>query len=354
MRLLFLTQVLDRQDAILGFVPRWVEAFAQRVERVRVVALSIGDLSGLPPNVDVRVVGRKGRLLRYLRYRSFLREALGKDGFDTVFAHMIPRYALVAAGPARRAQAREFLWYTHGAVDERLRKAERVVEAIFTASEESLRIETPKKTVTGHGIDLEHFDARGTQPLGAPRILSVGRMTPKKDPMTLIEALALLVAEGRDLNLDIVGGGMASGDAAYEQKVRERIAALGLSARVALHDSVPYPRIPDYFRRASVCVNASTTGSLDKVVLEAMACERVVLSCNDAFPRVVASLGAQADTLRFRAGNASELADKLRAVLDLPAAARAGLGSRLREIVQRDHEVDALIARLIARMERAR
>ena len=188
MRLLFITQTLDRQDAVLGFVPRWVDSFAARVERVRVIALSIGDTSGLAANVDVRVVGRKGTLMRYLRYRSFLREALVKDRFDTVLAHMIPRYSIVAAGAARRARARHFLWYTHGAVDDRLRKAERVVENIFTASEESLRLETPKKIVTGHGIDLEHFDARGTLPMGAPRFLSVGRMTPSKDPLTLIES----------------------------------------------------------------------------------------------------------------------------------------------------------------------
>ena len=29
MRLLFLTQVLDRGDAVLGFVPRWIEGFAK-------------------------------------------------------------------------------------------------------------------------------------------------------------------------------------------------------------------------------------------------------------------------------------------------------------------------------------
>ncbi|HTF90442.1 MAG TPA: glycosyltransferase family 4 protein [Planctomycetota bacterium] len=354
MRILFLTQVLDRQDATLGFVPRWIESFAARAERVRVVALSIGDTSGLAENVDVRVVGRKGTLGRYLRFRSFLREALVKDGFDVVLAHMIPRYAIVAAGPARRSKARLFLWYTHGAVDKRLRKAERVVERIFTASEESLRLDTPKKLVTGHGIDLEHFDARGTAPLGAPRLLSVGRMSPKKDALTLIEALGSLVAEGRDVSLDLVGGGMIALDAEYEKKVRQRIAELGLGQRIVLHEPVSYLRIPDFYRKASVCLNASLTGSLDKVVLEAMACERPVLSCSDAFPRTIASLGEAGRQLCFRAGDVRDLAAKLRALLDQPAASRAELGSKLRAIVARDHEIDGLVARLIGVMESAR
>lgn len=350
MRLIFITQVLDRQDAILGFVPRWVDAFAARVEAVRVIALSIGDVSGLPANVDVRVVGRKGTFWRYLRYRSFLREALVHQGFDTVLAHMIPRYSTVAASPARRAGARHFLWYTHGAVDERLRRAERVVEAIFTASEESMRLETPKKVVTGHGVDLEHFDSRGVRPLGRPRILSVGRMTPSKDPLTLIEALALLRAEGRDVELEIVGGGLAAGDDEYRDSVVRRIEALGMTADVRLQDAVPYPRIPNHYRAASIVVNSSFTGSVDKVVLEAMACERAVISCNDSFPRVIRSLGERAQLLTFPPRDAAALAQRLRPLLDMTADDRAALGRELREIVAREHEVDALIQRLVDHM----
>jgi hypothetical protein len=86
-----LTQVIDAKDAVLGFVPRWVEGLARRCERVRVVALEAGDTGALPANVDVRVVGRKGVLVRWLRYRRILREALGKDGFDAVLARAVDK-----------------------------------------------------------------------------------------------------------------------------------------------------------------------------------------------------------------------------------------------------------------------
>ena len=103
MTLLFLTQVVDAQDAVLGFVPRWIEGLARECARVRVVALEAGDVSTLPANADVRVVGRKGAISRWLRYRAILSEALEADGFDTVLAHMVPRYALLAPRPARSA-----------------------------------------------------------------------------------------------------------------------------------------------------------------------------------------------------------------------------------------------------------
>ena len=350
MKLLFLTQVLDEDDAVLGFVPRWVAGLALRCERVRVVALEAGRLERLPGNVDVRVVGRRGRLLRWMRYRAFLREALAKDGFDAVLAHMVPRYALLAHGPARRAGARTFLWYTHAGVDGRLLRAIDAVEKVFTASFESLRVDTEKRVVTGHGIDLGHFEHRGERNGGPPRILSVGRMTPSKDPLTVLGAVAELVRRGRDVRLDLVGGGLTVKDETYAQEVAKRIADLGLMERVERPGEVPYRDIPAWYRRASVVVNASSTGSIDKVVLEAWASRRIVLSCNEAVPPLCRELGPDARWMAFERGDARGLADGIERVLDLPAGRAEELGRRLSAIVARDHEVDALMARLVREM----
>ncbi len=354
MRLVFLTQVLDRGDAVLGFVPRWVEGLAARCERVRVIALELGDLSGLPGNVDTREIGRSGSLRRWLRLRRRLREAFARDRFDTLLAHMVPRYSLLAAGQARAAGARQFLWYTHGAVDGRLERAERVVEAIFTASPESLRLETPKKVVTGHGIDLEHFDDRGAAPEAPPRLLSVGRLTPAKDPLTLVDAVGQLAMAGADLRLDLVGGALAQGDPEYIARVRERIRELGLEQRVELHGAVPYRDVPALYRRASLLVSASRTGSLDKVVLEAMAARRPAVTCGEAYAPIAAELGAEGQALRFPPGDAAGLGARVEDLLARPVEERAGLGQRLRALVERDHEVDTLMARLCDRMESAR
>ncbi len=351
MRLLFLTQVLDRGDAVLGFVPRWVEGLAARCERVRVVALELGDLDGLPDNVDAREVGRRGTLLRWLRWRRHLREAFTRDGFDTVLAHMVPRYAVLAAGPARAGGARQFLWYTHGAVDQRLARAERLVESIFTASAESLRLATAKKVITGHGIDLEHFDDRGGPADLPPRLLSVGRLTAAKDVLTLVEALDRLVRRGLDLRLDLVGGELAEGDAAYAARVRLRIAELALGERVELHGSVPYRDVPALFRRCTLFVSASRTGSLDKVVLEAMAMRRPAVTCGEAYAPLLAELGSKAAALRFPPGDAAALAARVEALLGRSPDERSELGRHLRALVERDHEVDGLMGRLCARME---
>lgn len=357
MKLLILTQVLDRQDAILGFFVRWIEGLARHCDQVRVVALSVGDTSGLPSNVDWIEIGREGKLLRFVRYRKALHRALENDGFDTVLGHMVPRYCLLAAGPARRAGARHFLWYTHKGVDARLRRAESHVERIFTASEESLRLITDKKLVTGHGIDLEHFSfvpGRDLSDGTEARLLSVGRLTPAKDPLVVLEALAELRSRGHRVRLEWVGSGLAHGDHAFGDQVREKVCELNLEEAVDFQGTVPYPEVPARYAACDVLINASHTGSVDKVVLEAMAVGRPIVSCNDSIPRVLERLGDQRGALAFAPGQAMELADRVGDLLNADKDDREALGLRLREIVAADHEVDVLMARLVASMGGAR
>jgi glycosyltransferase involved in cell wall biosynthesis len=350
MKLLFLTQTLDREDAVLGFVSRWIQGFAKHCESVRVVALDVGDTSDMPANVDWRELGRKGKIGRYLRYKKFLKEAFEQDGYDTVLAHMVPRYTLVASGPAKRAGVHEYLWYTHAGVDARLRKAVGLVRKVFTATEESLRVETPNKLVTGHGIDLEHFDHDLGPDEGPRRLLSVGRLTPRKDPISVLRALGTLVQEGMDLHLDLIGAGLTEADDGYAVEVAERIDSLGLKERVTLHGSVPYVKIAPYYQRATLVVNASLTGSLDKVTLEGMASRRPVISCNDTAPALFKELGDDAAALYFPAGDVETLTSHLREQLTKSQPERDALGAKLRDIVARDHEVDVLMARLVQEM----
>lgn len=349
MRLLFLTQVLDAGDAVLGFVPSWVEALARRVERVRVLALEVGDLSGLPANVDARAVGRRGRIRRYLRYRRYLAEALGRDGFDAVLAHMVPRYLLVSAGPARRAGAGLFLWYTHGGVDRRLQRAVRLADKVFTATPESMRVPSPNKVVTGHGIDLRHFPP-APRPPAPPLVLSVGRLTPAKDPLTVLDALARLVRGGSPARLEWIGAGLTAADAPFRREVEARIEALGIEGRVRLAGALAYRDIPSAYARASVVVNASRTGSLDKVVLEAMASGRPVVTSNEAAAGVLAAAPGGAERFTFPAGDAGALAARLEALLPLAESERAELGRALRAIVERDHDLERLADRLVEEM----
>jgi glycosyltransferase involved in cell wall biosynthesis len=372
LRLVFVTQVLDRQDAVLGFVSRWVRGLAEAAEQVRVVALEVGDTSGLPDNVDWVELGRRGAVGRYLRYRRALGDAFGRGpsgGFDGLLTHMVPRYSTVAAGWAARAGVAHYLWYTHKGVDRRLLRAIERVDGVFTASEESLRVETPKRIVTGHGIDAEHFDvapvplpasvpasgpAPGSAEAGGAALLSVGRLTAAKDPVCILDAVARLRAEGRDVTLTWAGGGLVARDDQYAGRVMEAVRELGLGDAVRFVGAVPYPRVPELYAAADLFVSASRTGSVDKVLLEAMAARRPLVSCNDSLGPLLSSdpaLAPWAGDCTFPVGDGAALAERVACWLDLDAGERGARAEALRAHVVREHDVDRLMARLVRTME---
>jgi glycosyltransferase involved in cell wall biosynthesis len=358
LKLIFVTQVLDREDAVLGFVSRWVRGLAGAAARVRVLALEVGETSDLPDNVDWVELGRHGAVGRYLRYRGAVRRSFA-EGFDGLLTHMVPRYSTLAAGWARAAGAPHYLWYTHKGVDGRLLRAIERVDGVFTASEESLRVETPKRIVTGHGIDAEHFDvgrrafSDGPGSSGGGRLLSVGRLTPAKDPECVLDAVARLRAEGRDVELTWAGGGLAAGDDAYALRVRALVESLGLAGAVRFEGAVPYTRIPDLYGASDLFVSASRTGSVDKVLLEAMAARRPLVSCNDSLGPLLEAdgdLAPWAQACSFPEGDGAALALRVAGWLDLDAAERVQRTEALRAHVQRDHDVDRLMGRLVKTM----
>ena len=63
------------------------------------------------------------------------------------------------------------LWYSHKAVDLKLRIAEKLVDVIFTAAPESFTLKTQKKMVVGHGIDVDRY-------ADEPRRKTIGTASP--------------------------------------------------------------------------------------------------------------------------------------------------------------------------------
>ncbi len=97
MKLLILTQKVDKNDPILGFFHRWIEEFANHCEQVTVICLAKGK-STLPPTVSVLSLGKEAgqSRLKYLWrfYRYLWRE---RQNYDTVFVHMNQEYVLLGA-----------------------------------------------------------------------------------------------------------------------------------------------------------------------------------------------------------------------------------------------------------------
>ena len=316
MKLLIVTQKVSKNDDVLGFFHRWIAEFAAHVEFVTVICLEKGEYD-LPQNVRVLSLGKEMGICR-LKYlsRFYWYIASERANYDVVFVHMNPVYVVLGAPVWHLWKKKIALWYTHRNVDWTLRVATHYADMVFTATQASFRIKTPKLKILGHGIFTEDL-ARpsGYKNDGAKKVtlVSVGRLTPIKNLDILIEATALLRGSGVDCEVLLVGGAIMPGDDAYVEYLRKIIREKRLEDVIHFVGSVPNKEVMQYYWKSDISINLAPTGGIDKAVLESMAAGTPAIVVNKAFTEY---FGAYKDDLIFKEGDAKDLSIKIHALVE--------------------------------------
>lgn len=347
MKILIVTQILDKQDDVLGFFHTWVAETAKECEEVTVIALRVGEYT-LPANVRVYSLGKESGVSRLKYISRFLTYIIReRNKYDRVLVHMNQVYILLGAPIWKLFGKKIALWYAHGHVPFSLRIATVLVDKVFTSTKSGFRIETPKLRIIGQGIDVERFALEShTQKSGEPfRAIVVGRISPVKDYETTLRALALVKKAGYNITLDIVGGAGLPEQEVYLEKLKLLANELGISHEVVFHGALPNTAIAPLLSLAHCFVNTSRTGSFDKAVGEAMASGLPILSSNEAFREV---LGSISERLMFPVGDEVALSKQLLSIIDLSPEGRAELGEALSTIVREKHSLTNFIKKLLA------
>ena len=95
MKLLIITQVIDKNHPVLGFFHRWVEEFAVHCEHVHVICLQKG-VFDLPVNVTVHSLGKEDGVSRATYLLRFYKNIWQlRHEYDSVFVHMNQLYVLL-------------------------------------------------------------------------------------------------------------------------------------------------------------------------------------------------------------------------------------------------------------------
>jgi glycosyltransferase involved in cell wall biosynthesis len=347
MKLVFVTQELDVDHAALEQSLDLVRGLASRVDELAIVARDVR-WDKVPSNARVRTFEARGKLGRGVRFERALHSSLGDA--DAVLVHMVPQFAVLAAPAVRARRLPLALWYTHWQASRSLRVATRLVDVVLSVDRASFPFATPKLRGIGHAIDVERFVAAPPSPHPGPlRLLALGRTARWKGLGTLLDALALAVESGTDATLEIRGPSLNADERAHREELAARIAGdERLQSRVELLEPVARGEIPALLASIDVLVspNEPRSGStFDKVVFEAAACARPVVSTNAAFAPLLDGLPLQ---LLAAPGDPAALAAALRGVAgggdELRAATGAGLRRRVVEHHSLDHWVETVIA----------
>lgn len=288
MKLLIITQKVDREDSVLGFFHRWIEEFSKHAESVIVICLYKGVYS-LPPNVKVLSLGkevRESRIQYVTRFYSYIWKE--RKNYDSVFVHMNQVYVLLGSALWKLMKKKVSLWYVHRQTSLSLFFAEKLSNHIFSSTPEAFKIKSEKVSFVGHGIDTGQFSCQFRESCEILKIIHVGRITKIKNCDVLIDAVSILRGEyNRNVELKFIGGPISAEDFRYKDFLVEKITTLRLQNAVQFAGLVTSTNMSTYYCGADALVNLSPTGGADKVVLEAFCSSRPAFFSNTAFERML-------------------------------------------------------------------
>jgi glycosyltransferase involved in cell wall biosynthesis len=197
----------------------------------------------------------------------------------------------------------------------------------------------PIDLVPIYGVDLSLFRPRSREqnvlkserglPASGQVIFFSSRIAPEKDSNTMLAALRILLARGRDLWLLHRSGGYAA--------FRREAERIGVAHRVIATDAVhPHHELPMDYQASDICVQASREEGLGFSPIEAMAC---------GVPAVASAVGGLKETVidgrtgwSYPVGDADALAKCIEEIVDNPAEAERRSREALSMVRQRyDH-----------------
>ena len=134
-------------------------------------------------------------------------------------------------------------------------------------------------TIVPGAVDTSRFHPRDGWEAGAfidpdlPVLVYHGRVDRRKGALDTLDAVAELVAEGRNLRLIVSGIGPDS------DAVAARVQELGLSAHTEITGYADYDMAPSVYRRGDLFLSPTYAEGFSNTILEAMASGLPVVSC---------------------------------------------------------------------------
>lgn len=147
-------------------------------------------------------------------------------------------------------------------------------------------------------------------------ILTVGRLVPKKDPLSALEAFARVAGKHNDLRWTIVGSGT------LEAALRSRADTLGVAHRITLAGPRPHHEVVELMRRTTAYFQAFRTApdgdteGMPGAIQEAMAAGRAIVTTRHA--GIPEHITHGKTGLLFDEGDINGLAEGLNHVLSSP------------------------------------
>jgi glycosyltransferase involved in cell wall biosynthesis len=202
--------------------------------------------------------------------------------------------------------------------------------------------------VVGCAVDESFLGAAQPVAAGSRTLVSVGRLSPQKGQLLLIEAFARLVVEHPDARLVLCG------DGELRPLVEAAIRRHGIGASVEITGWIGEAEVRARLLAARALVLPSFAEGLPVVIMEALALGRPVISTYvAAIPELVATSGERRSGWLVPAGQVEPLVAAMSEALRADAGELSRLGAHGAAEVRRTHHLATEVERLEALLRAA-
>lgn len=377
-KLLFITQKIDKDDDVLGVYHRWIECLGEKIGKLNVVCLYKGrnelsskigvfSLGKEIYNADLQIkcksadCGYEGnqrsassayhshhqhhkthiiqRLIYVIRFYRYIWQL--RNDYDNVFVHMNPIYIVLGGLFWKLTGKKIFLWYNHPIGNLTTKIGIAFADKVFCTSPQSFCAKYKKTQLMPAGIDTEVFKKNPEIQKKENRILCLGRISPIKKIEYLVEAAKILDKKGINFELLIVGSPVSNVDKSYYENLIKLSEGLIIKGRIIFMSSIPNYKTPKIYNSASVYINLTPSGSLDKAIFEAMACQIPAIVANKAFESIFSD--ELKEEFIFKNEDSNDLAAKIISFIAKDQIGKEKIGEDMRNIVIQKHSLSRLI-----------
>jgi len=297
MNLLIINYIMDPKSQVLSWQTKVAYSLGNSFEKVVVLTHERKNIldSEIPPNIEIvlfplfflrapmRWFGGKYLLNFWVLYLNW------KYKFDRCFIHMNFEWAIYFAPAFKLFNIPVIIWYAHGSVSKELIRAHKFATRIVSSTIEGFRIPSNKLSLIGQSIDLDQFELLPAKQECSNNLIYVGRISKRKNLDKIIDVLNLIVNKERkkSIKLLIIGDIITEEDRKYKEELLEQIVSLKLQSNIVFKGTLQQDEIIELYRDVFVHISFSSTGSLDKTLVESLALGCPVLTSNDAMVAIL-------------------------------------------------------------------
>jgi glycosyltransferase involved in cell wall biosynthesis len=291
--ILIINYEMNSDSYVLAWQERLVSELSKSYKRIIVITEKQGNYK-ISNNVKVysfpRLLHRTP--LRQMQLRLLLNIPvfilLKKYHISACFIHMNHNWSYRLFPVFSILKIPVLTWYAHGTVNWKLKLALYTSNRIVTSTPEGCRLVSQKIRLIGQAVDTKLF-AIPNHKVITNEIVYVGRISERKNVHLLLDVLEKLNTNNyaNPFYLKVIGMPLNNRDLDYQKNIINTIHRKGLNSFVTFTGHVPYDQIPKIYDSAFIHLNLSMTGSMDKTIMESLACGCPVVTTNEALQKTL-------------------------------------------------------------------